>query len=113
VRRWIDGGMVQANDSQRDDACTFPACTPVKYASVWLLRRTARRKYSYVNMLALTSPTSGCLSVGIVRQRTQATEFLFFVCFYMLLAVPGHALLWLIPVKWKRKKRGSARFTYV
>jgi hypothetical protein len=23
---------------------------------------------------------------------------------YMLLAVPDHALLWLIPVKWKRKK---------
>jgi hypothetical protein len=25
--------------------------------------------------LALTSPTSGCLSVGIVGSRTQATEF--------------------------------------
>jgi hypothetical protein len=27
--------------------------------------------------LALTSPTSGCLSVGIVRSRTQATELSF------------------------------------
>jgi hypothetical protein len=26
-----------------------------------------------------------------------------------LLAVPGHALLWLSLVKWKRKKRESAR----
>jgi hypothetical protein len=26
------------------------------------------------------------------------------------LAVPGHALLWLSLVKWKRKKRESARF---
>jgi hypothetical protein len=31
-------------------------------------------------MLALTSPTSGGLSVGIVRSRTQATEFSFLVC---------------------------------
>jgi hypothetical protein len=29
---------------------------------------------------------------------------------YYLLAVPGHALLWLSLVKWKRKKRESARF---
>jgi hypothetical protein len=27
--------------------------------------------------LALTSPTSGCLSVGIVRSQTQATEFFY------------------------------------
>jgi hypothetical protein len=33
-------------------------------------------------------------------------KFGVFIClnFYFLLAVPGHALLWLIPVKWKRKK---------
>jgi hypothetical protein len=29
--------------------------------------------------------------------------------FTFLLAVPGHALLWLSLVKWKRKKRESAR----
>jgi hypothetical protein len=29
--------------------------------------------------LVLTSPTSGCRSVGIVRSRTQATEFVLFV----------------------------------
>jgi hypothetical protein len=29
----------------------------------------------YPQELALTSPTSGCLSVGTVRSRTQATEF--------------------------------------
>jgi hypothetical protein len=28
--------------------------------------------------LALTSPTSGCLSVGTVRSRTKATEFVLF-----------------------------------
>jgi hypothetical protein len=31
-------------------------------------------------------------------------------CIYFRLAVPGHALLWLRLVKWKRKKRESARF---
>jgi hypothetical protein len=34
--------------------------------------------------LALTSPTSGGLSVGIVRLRTQATEFIFFFSLDML-----------------------------
>ena len=29
---------------------------------------------------------------------------------YYKLAVPGHALLWLSLVEWKRKKRESARF---
>jgi hypothetical protein len=29
---------------------------------------------------------------------------------YFLLAIPGHALLWLSLVKWKRKKRENARF---
>jgi hypothetical protein len=33
----------------------------------------------YPQKLALTSPTSGCRSVGIVRSRTQATEFSFFL----------------------------------
>jgi hypothetical protein len=33
----------------------------------------------YLQKLALTSPTSGCRSVGIVLSRTQATEFSFFV----------------------------------
>jgi hypothetical protein len=39
--------------------------------------------------LALTSPTSGCRSVGIVRSRTQATELLLLVlqAFYWALAV--------------------------
>jgi hypothetical protein len=33
----------------------------------------------YQQKLALTSPTSGGRSVGIVRSRTQATEFSFFM----------------------------------
>jgi hypothetical protein len=36
----------------------------------------------YPQMLALTSPTSGGCSVGIVRSRTQATEFFFFLFFF-------------------------------
>jgi hypothetical protein len=32
--------------------------------------------------LALTSPTSGGRSVGIVRSRTQTTEFVLFVCLF-------------------------------
>jgi hypothetical protein len=33
----------------------------------------------YPQKLALTSPTSGCRSVGIVHSRTQATEFVNFL----------------------------------
>ena len=33
----------------------------------------------YQQKLALTSPTGGGLSVGIVRPRTKATEFIFLV----------------------------------
>jgi hypothetical protein len=36
----------------------------------------------YLQKLALTSPTSGGRSVGIVRSRTQATEFSFFFSFF-------------------------------
>ena len=32
---------------------------------------------------------------------------------YSKLAVPGHTLLWLGLIKWKRKKRESTRFEYV
>jgi hypothetical protein len=32
---------------------------------------------------------------------------------YFSLAVPGHALLWLIPVLWKRKKRGAAHVSHM
>jgi hypothetical protein len=39
--------------------------------------------------LALTSPTNGCLSVGIVRSRTKAVEFsfslIYFFCVYFFL----------------------------
>jgi hypothetical protein len=41
----------------------------------------------YPQKLALTSPTSGCHSVGIVRSRTKATEFVFCVCFTFHLTV--------------------------
>jgi hypothetical protein len=35
------------------------------------------------------------------------------VPFYIILAVSGHALLWLIPVKWKRKKREEAHVSHM
>ena len=38
----------------------------------------------YPQKLALTSPTGGGRSVGIVRSRTKATEFLVFVFYNML-----------------------------
>jgi hypothetical protein len=42
-------------------------------------RRVSSRPRStlYPQTLTLTSPTSGCRSVGIVRSRIQATEFSF------------------------------------
>jgi hypothetical protein len=36
----------------------------------------------YQQMLQLTSPTSGGCWVGIVRSRTQATEFRFFIKYF-------------------------------
>ena len=38
----------------------------------------------YPQKLALTSPTGGGRSVGIVRVRIKATEFVLFVCLLML-----------------------------
>jgi hypothetical protein len=45
----------------------------------------------YQQKLALTSPTSGCCSVGIVRLRTKATEFV--VCFVCGLFTSGNGKL--------------------
>jgi len=36
----------------------------------------------YPQKLALTSPTGGGRSVGIVRVRTKATEFFYIVCYF-------------------------------
>jgi hypothetical protein len=49
----------------------------------------------YPQELALTSPTSGGRSIGIVRSRTQATKFsLVFRCFSVLLVtIPNQAVL--------------------
>jgi hypothetical protein len=44
----------------------------------------------YPQTLALTSPTSGSRSVGIIRSRTQATEFFFVL--YVELRVPNLTL---------------------
>jgi hypothetical protein len=38
--------------------------------------RYADRGTLYLQKLALASPTSGCRSSGIIRSRTEATEFL-------------------------------------
>jgi hypothetical protein len=51
----------------------------------------------YQQKLALTSPTIECRSVGIVRSRTQATEFIF-----CLLKVPN--VVRVFPVSWGRKQ---------
>jgi hypothetical protein len=45
-----------------------------------------QRDTLYPQKLALTSPTSGCRSVGIDRSRTQATEF-----FVLFLYICGEA----------------------
>jgi hypothetical protein len=51
--------------------------------SCWTFRRHTNMLHAdhvaplYPQKLALTSPTSVCLSVGMVRSRTQATEFSF------------------------------------
>jgi hypothetical protein len=47
-------------------------------SAVWI----SRAEYAtslYLQTLALTSPTSGILSVGIVRSQTQPTEFVCYI----------------------------------
>ena len=41
----------------------------------------------YPQKLALTSPTGGGRSIGIVRVRTKATEFVFLFCFVLSLVL--------------------------
>jgi hypothetical protein len=55
---------------------------PVLKTENTAVRDPSRRPYGTLNpqKLALTSSTSGCGWVGIVRSRTQATEFVFVVC---------------------------------
>ena len=73
-------------------------------------------------MLALTSPTGGGRSVGIVRSRTEATEFcncstLFFVSLlFVVSVVVGMALLTLLEHRalgYIPFGRGPRRFAFV
>ena len=48
------------------------------------MNRTTNINPSIRKKLALTSPTGGGRSVGIVRSRTKATEFLVFFFFCLL-----------------------------
>jgi hypothetical protein len=69
------------------------------------------RETHYAQKLALTSPTSGGRSVGIVRLRNKATEFLFLVFFCM-------NLLFLITSRYIRKHapiiiRNISWYTYI
>jgi hypothetical protein len=69
------------------------------------------RKTLYPQKLALTSPTSGGRSVGIIRSRTRTTEF---VLFYFLLycntegTIPVTWLSWL-PGEWRKGNSCSPR----
>jgi len=54
----------------------------------------------YPQKLALTSPTGGGRSVGIVRVRTKATEFVLFVvcvCFVCVRACKSNTTMFIIP----------------
>jgi hypothetical protein len=42
------------------------------------------RNTLYPQRLALSSPTSGCRSIGVFRLRTKVTEFVVFVFIYVL-----------------------------
>jgi hypothetical protein len=44
----------------------------------------------YQQKLAITSPTSGGRSVGIVRSRTQTMEFVLFVCLFNRSGLQGN-----------------------
>jgi hypothetical protein len=54
----------------------------------------------YPQKLALTSLTSGGRSVGIVRLRTQATEFVFCILFWIVILCIMHDVWWLGSVSW-------------
>jgi hypothetical protein len=67
-----------------------------EYGSTGSAALTTRHP-SIRNKLALTWPTSGDRSVGIVRSRTQATEFICFYYYYYPTAVVGPLLLFQFP----------------
>jgi hypothetical protein len=49
------------------------------YILIWSINENWPEVALYPQKLALTSPTSGDISVGVVRSRTHATEFSFLV----------------------------------
>jgi hypothetical protein len=98
VRGWVDpkAGRIRSIGNPSDcigNRCPdFLSCSIVPHpttlarAPIYIQRiRCADHATSlYPQTLALTSPTSGSRSVGIIRSRTHATEFVF----YLYLSVP-------------------------
>jgi hypothetical protein len=67
LERQSSGSGLESREHGRRDLSLWPRGTP------------------YPQNLTLTSPTSGGRSVGIVRSRIQATEFVFLFVFYTVL----------------------------
>jgi hypothetical protein len=65
----------------------------------------------YPQKLALTSPTSGGRSIGIVRSRTHATDFSFFLVFYIWYNVSKDSIL--INNMYERVRGTRAQLLYV
>jgi hypothetical protein len=55
----------------------------------------------YSQKLALNTPTSGCRSVGIVRTRTQATEFIYLFIYSCHFSVKGRGIAH-VTLQWDR-----------
>jgi hypothetical protein len=95
------------------------SCMWSSWAKHWVARRAAvlacglmmKEEHSSCSQLMISlSPSLSCYSFWCCGMQIIAEIWnLSFTNFIKLLAIPGHAWLWLSLVKWKRKKRESAR----
>jgi hypothetical protein len=119
VRETVAGSFIQtvATGTWETAASTTASCNergcsgqPWKFwETVW--ERTWKNTCLEASEIACYFSGSGTSCADpTVKVRKDFTQLYLFSGFINWLAVPGHALLWLSLVKWKRKKRESARF---
>ena len=73
-----------------------------------VLWATLKQKALYVVVIYVTTKKQE--NIILLHNRCQVVTL---NKFYMILAVPDHALLWLSLDKWESKKKESTRFEYV
>ena len=84
------------------DAC-FSRCTAEAVSELWLLRRRH----------SISASRGTAVKRSLNDWKVESSSLVQVLIFILILAVPGHALLWLTLVKWKRNKKESTSFEYV